>query len=468
MDGLLYALVVLLAAGASAALSYALVRRTTRAQLEGEQQLWRERAAVAQREREAVTVQLERARTELADLHELLRRAREDGVRLEAQLKSERDAGSEKLLLIGQARETLSAQFRALANEIFEERGKKLSEQSRGELDLLLRPLGEKLMSFEKKVEETYHNEAKERHSLADEVRKLHTANQRISEEALNLTRALKGESKTRGNWGEVILERVLERSGLTRGTEYEVQATLNEGGARLRPDVIVHLPEKRHIVIDSKVSLVAYDRYFSAPDDAARADALRELLGALRAHINDLASKNYQGNAALDAPDFVAMFVPIEPAFNLAAGSDEGLYLDAFEKRVVIVTPGTLLAMMSTVSTLWRRDKQNRNVLEIAKRSGELYDKFKDFVDALTEIGERIEAAHQAYETAHKRLATGKGNLVRRVEDLRVLGARAEKELPASLIDQASHGYASDRVSGEADTDATDGVQGRLDAPGL
>ena len=422
------------------------------AQGETERALLRERAQLAQQELGVLRVELE-------SLRRALGAAREQSVRLEAELNSERSAGAEKLALLGEAREALTAQFKTLANDILEEKGKRLSEQSRGELDLLLRPLGEKIVAFEKKVEETYVHEAKERHSLADEVRKLQAANLQISQEALNLTRALKGEAKTRGNWGEVILERVLERSGLARGSEYEVQMTLSEGGARVRPDVVVRLPEERHIVIDSKVSLVAYDRYFAAQDEAGRERALAELLVSMRDHVSELAGKNYQSNAGLDAPDFVAMFVPIEPAYNLAAGSDESLYLDAFEKRVVIVTPGTLLAMLSTVATLWRREKQSKNAQEIARRSGDLYDKFKGFVDSLTEIGAKIAAAQEAYETAARSLSTGRGNLVRRVEDLRALGARAEKELPVGLVEQATASAAAAALPGTAGTSERPGA---------
>lgn len=381
---------------------------------------------------------LEQGRVELARQREEFSVARADGARarelvagLEADLAQERSQSREKLQLLEQARETLVTQFKTLANEILEEKSKRFSEQNRGELDLLLRPLGEKIALFEKKVEETYVNEAKERFSLAEEVRRLQATNLQISQEATNLTRALKGESKTRGNWGEVILERVLEQSGLQKGREYEVQVTLDG----LRPDVVVRLPENRHIVIDSKVSLNAYDRYYSSDDEAAREVALKEHIASVKRHVDDLASKNYQGRTGINAPDFVAMFVPIEPAFNLAAGHDASLYSNAFEKKVVIVTPGTLLAMLSTVGSLWRRELQSHNAMEIARRSGDLYDKFVGFVEALQEIGTRLDSARSAYDTAYKRLTDGRNNLVRQVEDLKRLGASADKKIPDDLL---------------------------------
>ena len=407
------------------------------ADIEIEMATYKERAQGRLTELEVLRSDLSRVAQQRDEFQLALAQAREEGVRFQTELAREREQGQEKLALLQSARESLTVQFKSLANDILEEKGKRFSEQHRVELDLLLRPLGEKIQSFEKKVEDTYLTEAKERFSLAEEVRKLQTANLQISQEALNLTRALKGNSKTRGNWGEVILERVLERSGLLKGREYDIQVTL-EGADRLRPDVVVRLPDNKHIVIDSKVSLIAYDQYYSADDEVARERALAEHLLSMRRHIDDLAMKNYQGRSGLNTPDFVAMFVPIEPAYNLAAASDATLYLDAFDKKVVIVTPSTLWAMLSTVSTLWRRELQNRNALEIARRSGDLYDKFVNFVDALKEIGDKLEAARRAYDTALGRLSDGRGNLVRHAQDLKKLGAKAEKNLPSDLLARA------------------------------
>ena len=403
-----------------------------------------ERLAAAAREAASLQERLTQLEDDLAAQRGEASAAREQGARLAAELAQERTQAREKLALLEQARADLAAQFKLLANDILEEKSARFSEQNRAQLDLLLKPLGDKLQSFEKKVEETYLTEAKERHSLADEVRRLQQLNLRIGEDAVNLTRALKGDAKTRGNWGEVVLERILERSGLEKGREYEVQVTVAGPEGRLRPDVLVRLPDDKHIVIDSKVSLVAYDRYYAAADDAERERALREHGASLRRHMDDLAAKNYQGRPGVNAPDFVAMFVPIEPAFNLAAGHDDTLVLDAFERKVVIVTPNTLLAMLSTVASLWKRESQTRNALEIARRSGDLYDKFVGFVEALRDIGTRLDAARAAYDTAYKRLTDGSGNLVGRVQRLKKLGARAEKSLPPELVEAAGEDAAN------------------------
>ncbi len=455
-----------LARRAAAALAVQM-RATDAAHAEAERATLLERCRAQAGEIEALRAQLAASVAGQRQGSDELARARESLVRIETELEQERAQAAEKLAFLETARTTLAAQFQALASEILEEKSQRFSAQHKSELDLLLKPLGEKLQSFEKKVEETYVNEAKERFSLAEEVRKLQAANLQISQEAVNLTRALKGEAKTRGNWGEVILERVLERSGLVKGREYETQVTLEGDAGRLRPDVVVRLPENKHIVIDSKVSLVAYDRYYAAPDEVAREAALAEHVASMRRHIDDLAAKNYQGRDTLNAPDFVAMFVPIEPAFYLAAQCDDALYLDAFEKRVVIVTPATLLAMLSTVSTLWRRELQTQNALEIAKRSGDLYDKFVGFVEALQEIGSRLASAQDAYERAVGRLSAGRGNLVRKVEELKRLGARAEKSLPADLLARAGAGGTEGATEGATEGGTEDGGDGSSEPVG-
>jgi DNA recombination protein RmuC len=398
-----------------------------------------ERLAAGQRALLALERRLELSQIELEQVRAEGARARENNAGLLVELEQERIAARDKLALLEQAREALTAQFKLLANEILEEKSRRFAEQNRSQLDLLLKPLGDKLQSFEKKVEDTYITEAKERFSLGEEVKKLQLLNLQIGQDAVNLTRALKGDAKTRGNWGEVVLERILERSGLEKGREYETQVTVAGESGVLRPDVVVRLPDDKHIVIDSKVSLVAYDRYYSAESDAERERALREHIASMRRHMDDLASKNYQGRAGINAPDFVAMFVPIEPAFNLAAGHDDGLVLDAFDRKVVIVTPNTLLAMLSTVASLWKRELQTRNAVEIAPQSGELYDKFVGFVEALKDIGARLDAARIAYDTAYKRLSGGHGNLVGRVQKLKKLGARADKSLPPELVESAA-----------------------------
>lgn len=395
-----------------------------------------ERAAAAQREVAMLERRLEQTGLELDQARRELSTVRENNARLGSELDQERLQSREKLALLEQARDTLTNQFKALANDILEEKSKRFSQQNRDQLDLLLKPLGDKLQSFEKKVEDTYITEAKERFSLGEEVRKLQLLNLQIGQDALNLTRALKGDAKMRGNWGEVVLERILERSGLEKGREYETQFTVVGDEGKLRPDVLIRLPDDKHIVIDSKVSLVAYDRYYAAENDVDRDLALREHVISMRRHMDDLSSKNYQGRVGINAPDFVAMFVPIEPAFNLAAGHDDGLVLDAFDRKIVIVTPNTLLAMLSTVASLWKRELQTRNALEIARQSGDLFDKFVLFVESLKDIGARLDAARDAYDTAYKRLSEGHGNLVGRVQKLKKLGAKAEKSMPQDLLD--------------------------------
>lgn len=395
-----------------------------------------ERAAAAQRELGALERRLEQTGLELDQARRELSTVRESNARLSSELEQERLQSREKLTLLEQARDALTNQFKTLANDILEEKSKRFSQQNRDQLDLLLKPLGDKLQSFEKKVEDTYITEAKERFSLGEEVRKLQLLNLQIGQDALNLTRALKGDAKMRGNWGEVVLERILERSGLEKGREYETQFTVAGDEGKLRPDVLIRLPDDKHIVIDSKVSLVAYDRYYAAETDIERDLALREHVVSMRRHMDDLSSKNYQGRVGINAPDFVAMFVPIEPAFNLAAGHDDGLVLDAFDRKIVIVTPNTLLAMLSTVASLWKRELQTRNALEIARQSGDLFDKFVLFVESLKDIGARLDAARDAYDRAYKRLSEGNGNLVRRVQNLKKLGAKAEKSMPQDLLD--------------------------------
>ena len=368
---------------------------------------------------------------------------------LAAQLREERESAGEKLALLTQARDELAAHFKALAGEALEANRKRMTEQHRGELDLILKPLGEKLSAFEKKVDETYDKEAQQRFSLKQEVLNLQVATAKINEDANNLTRALKGESKTRGNWGEVILERVLERSGLVKGVEYDTQHTLkDDDGGAMRPDVIVHLPDNKHIVIDSKVSLVAYDRYYASADDDARTLAGRQHVDAVREHAKALGAKNYQTREGLDTPDFVAMFVPIEPALGLASSIDPDLFLDAWDRKVVIVTPSTLLATLTTVRTLWQREKQTKNAIDIARQSGQLYDQFVLVVRSLEGIGAHLRKASEAYQTTRKQLTEGKGNVVRRIEQLREMGAKAARELPPALVQEAEDNDQRDNVT--------------------
>jgi DNA recombination protein RmuC len=377
--------------------------------------------------------------SELAALQEHNASLRSKLSSLESLLESQQKTALEKLQFVTHAREEMTSQFKSLANDILDEKSRKFADQNRSNLETLLTPLGQKIRDFEKKVEDVYDKESKQRFSLENEIKTLRDLNTRISQDAINLTNALKGQSKTQGAWGEVILERVLEMSGLVRGREYEIQVTLtSEEGRRSCPDVIVYLPEKRHLVIDSKVNLVAYERYCTLTEGPERDAELKRNIAAFRKHIGELNLKRYQDHYKLNSLDFVLMFVPIEGAFMVAVQDDANLFNQAFEKNLVIVSPSTLLATMRTISNLWRQEYQSRNAIKIARQAGRLYDKFVGFVGDLEDIGSKLQAAQATYDAAHNKLASGRGNIVSRVENLRLLGARAKKGLPSDLVNDA------------------------------
>ena len=365
--------------------------------------------------------------------------AREENARLLQALNLERRQADEKLKLLAEAKEALAEQFQNLANRIFEEKGEKLVQQNVANLDTLLKPLGERLKEFQVRVEETYDKESKQRFSLQTEIQKLVEANARMSVDALNLANALKGDSRTQGAWGEVVLERVLEASGLQKGREYELQATLEAAeGGRARPDVLIRLPENKHVVVDAKVSLTAYEAYTRAEDELVRKRELGRHIESLRAHVKGLADKNYQSLYGIRTPDFVLMFVPVEPAFALALREKPELFEDAFSRSVMIVSPTTLLISLRTIASIWRYEYQNRNAQELVRQCTALYDKFVGFVGDLEDIGKRLKAAQSSYDDAYGKLASGKGNLVRQVERIRELGLKPSKPLPAQLTEGA------------------------------
>jgi len=340
---------------------------------------------------------------------------------------------------IEQLQEKFRIEFKNLANDILEEKTRKFTEQNKTRLDEILKPLSEKIRDFEKKVEETYDKESKERFSLGREIKNLADLNQQISREANNLTNALKGQSKTQGNWGEIILESILEKSGLMKDREYVVQQSyIVEHGRRLQPDVVVNYPGDRHVVIDSKVSLTAYERFASADRKEEQDSALRDHLISIKNHVNELSSKNYQDLYQLKSLDFVMMFLPIEPAYLVAMQADPGLWNYAYERRVLLISPTNLIAALRMISNLWRVENQNKNALEIARQSGELLDKLAGFVNDLTDIGSKLDSTRKSYDSALNKLSTGKGNLIRRAEKIRELGAKSGKELPAQLIENA------------------------------
>ena len=358
-------------------------------------------------------------------------------VQLQTALEGERSRAEEKLAVLEGARESLQTEFKNLANEIFEDKKTVFKRENHEQVESLLKPLGERIRDFEKRVEDTYNTERRERHSLMTELQNLQGLNARISQDAINLTNALKGQYKTQGTWGEVILERILEKSGLTRGGEYEVQVNLrSEDGRRRQPDVLVHLPEGKDVIVDAKVSLDSYERYCSSDDPEVRASALKAHIAAVRTHLRRLSEKEYQQVPNLRSLDFVLMFVPIEAAFTLAVQEDSGIFSDAFEQNIVIVSPSTLLATLRTIQNIWRYEHQNRNAQEIARRAGALYDKFVNFVKDLEEVGRRIGSVQDAYDKAHNKLASGRGSLVRRAESMRELGAVVSKSLPRNLIE--------------------------------
>lgn len=363
-------------------------------------------------------------------------------VGLQTTLDAERTQTEEKLVLLNEAREQLGIQFQNLANQILEEKGQKFTQQNQANLGALLSPLQEKIKAFQDQVAQTYDKDSKERLTLKNEIERLAALNNKISEDAVNLTQALKGSNKTQGIWGEMVLENVLESSGLRKGQEYVVQGSFSaEEGNQQRPDVVIYLPEGKHMVVDSKMSLLAYERYCNAETEPARQAAQKEHLQSLRNHIKLLSEKNYQSLHGLKSLDFVLMFVPVEPAFMLAVTNDPTLFNDAFAKNVLLVSPSTLLATLRTIANIWRQEHQNRNAQAIADQCAKLYDKFVGFVDDLQEVGKRIEQTQSAYENAHGKLVSGRGNLIGQIEKVKKLGVKPSKSLPGSLLDPMADG---------------------------
>ena len=348
---------------------------------------------------------------------------------------------SEQKLQLEDLQAKFTKEFENLANRILDDKSKKFTEQNESQLKSILDPLRDRIQNFEKRVNETHNESEKERSALREQLRIMADMNKRMSDEALNLTRALKGDSKKQGNWGELILEKVLEKSGLAKGREYDVQQSFTlEDGSRLQPDVIVHLPDGKNIIVDSKVSLTAYERYMSSADEdkAIHEVHLKEHINSLRMHVKGLSGKSYQNLYGIGSPDFVLLFIPIESAFSLAVSHDNELFNDAFEKNVVLVSPTTLLATLRTISTVWKLEDQTQNAIEIARQGGDLYDKFVAFVEDLIKVGKLMDDSKKSYSDAMNKLYDGKGNLVRRAENMKKLGVKATKQLPQGLVDRA------------------------------
>ncbi len=359
---------------------------------------------------------------------------------LSTRLDEERKVSQEKMLLLEQAEKKMVDAFENLSNKILEEKSKRFTEQNKTNIGEVLNPLREQLGDFRKKIEDVYDKETKDRVSLYHEITSLKSLNEQMSKDAINLTNALKGESKTRGNWGEVILEKVLEQSGLTKGREYEIQGSYrDESGKLFYPDIVVHLPNNRDVIIDSKLSLNAYERYYSSEDEQERSIAIKEHISSIKTHINSLKSKSYDELLGVNSLDMVLMFIPIEPALMLAFEYDESLFQEAFSKGIFLVSPSTLTMNLQIIQNMWRYEYQNQNAQEIAKRAGDMYDKFTGFIEALEDIGDKIGKAQTAYDTAHNRLIDGKGNLVSRAEAIRKLGdLKTNKQLSDDLLTKA------------------------------
>ncbi len=356
---------------------------------------------------------------------------------LKTLLDDERKQSAEKIALLKEAREQLKSEFQNLAQRIFDDKSQKFAEQNRLTIDHLISPLRDQIGDFKKRVDDVYDKESRDRASLQTEIHHLKELNQRISKEAMNLTRALKGDSKARGNWGEVVLERVLEASGLQKGREYETQVHLKDGkGKRYHPDVIVRLPQGKDVVVDAKVSLNDYEIYYSTEDPARKEIALKAHIESIRTHIRSLAVKSYEDLEGVRSLDFVLMFIPIEAAFLAAVEQDRGLFGEAFDKNIMVVSPSTLLVTLRTIENIWRHEYQNRYAIEIARKAGGLYNKFVGFVEALEQVGQQLDRAKDAYQTASDRLVNGKGNLIRRSQELKALGVKAGKELPKHLLE--------------------------------
>jgi DNA recombination protein RmuC len=374
------------------------------------------------------------------------RRKNEDAIRQlttsMAELEHAKKQLTEKAQELEQIQKRLTVEFENVAHKILKEHSAEFTTLNQKNIGEILSPLKEKIMTFEKKVEESYEKSLRDQTDLKVELKKLQELNNKISNDAQNLTKALKGDVKKQGNWGEVILERVLERSGLTLGREFEREVVdENSDGKQIRPDVIIHLPDKKHLIVDSKVSLVAYERLVNEQSDELRAQHLADHLKSLRSHIKSLSDKHYPTAKNLNSPDFVLLFLPIESSFSIAIQEDQELFNYAWDNKVVIVSPSTLLASLRTIASIWKQENQTKNALEIASLGASLYDKFVNFVLDLEKVGKGIETAQSNYNNALNKLQTGKGNLIRTSEKLKDLGIKTQKALPDYLIEDEKLG---------------------------
>ena len=360
--------------------------------------------------------------------------------RQDAELKNLQQKLNENKDEVEKLQEKFTKEFENLANKILDEKSNKFTEQNKENLKTILNPLQEKIKVFEDKVDKT-HKESIDYHAaLRQQILGLKELNQQMSKETINLTKALKGDNKMQGNWGELVLERVLEKSGLEKDREYFVQQSFtNEEGKRVLPDVVIHLPDNKKMIVDSKVSLTAYEQFVNEDDETLKEQFLKEHVLSLKRHVEQLSEKKYEDIYKIESPDFVLLFIPIEPAFAVAINTDNHLYNKAFEKNIVIVTPSTLLATLRTIDTMWNNEKQQRNAIEIARQAGALYDKFDGLLKDLVGIGKRIDDSKKEYSNAMNKLFDGRGNLINSVEKLKKMGAKAKKAIPENIIERAS-----------------------------
>ncbi|MBT3335691.1 MAG: DNA recombination protein RmuC [Methylococcales bacterium] len=375
-------------------------------------------------------------------LQEQLTRANILTAQLQARLEEQQKHGAEKLKLLQDAEIQLKLQFENLANQIFEAKTKQFKEQNNSSLNEIVSPLKEQLGDFKKRIEHVYEHETRDRVTLREEISQLRQDTQKMNQEALNLTRALKGDNKTQGNWGEMILEKVLEESGLRKGIEYDPQGAFrNDDNSLFKPDVIIRLPGDKDVVVDSKVSLVAYERYCSTEDDGERIKALKEHTLAVRQHIKGLSEKDYSSLKGLRSLDFVLLFMPIEAAFMAAFQADEKVFADAFEHKIIVVTPTTLLATLRTIENIWRYERRNENARIIAEKAGSLYDKIRGFVEDLDKLGNQLSTVNKTYTGVMGKLTQGQGNLIRQANSFVELGVKVKKAIPKNISEQAQLG---------------------------
>lgn len=395
---------------------------------------------IAERDKADKLLQDERIRYEAAQsvISQELLTEKNRMAKAEESFKAQRERLVEQEKTIQEIQQKFQLEFQNIANKLLDEKSQKFVETNRANLDILLNPLKENIKAFEEKVDKVYNMEAAERNTLKGVITQLMELNQLISNEAQNLTKALKGDNKKQGNWGEVILERVLERSGLVKDQEYRIQASFTgNDGNRLQPDVIIDLPDDKHLVIDSKVSLIAYERLVNCETDEERKLFSKGHVESIRSHVNGLSSKNYHDLHQINSPDFVLLFIPIESSFSFAVQIDAELFSDAWDKRVVIVSPSTLLATLRTIASIWKQERQNRNVLEIARLSGAMYDKFVGFVSDMESIGKNIKQSQSAYDNAISKLTDGNGNLTKTAEKIKSLGAKANKQIDQKYLSE-------------------------------